>query len=118
MQRMCEAKGIKYHYQENGKTRILNPQLKNTVYRIATEAIENAIKHAVANNIWVTVTFNDDSLLLQVKDDGVGFSSDKLHTKETIGVPYMYQRAKFLKGELNIESIPGAGCKVTLNCPC
>ncbi|MHB8207642.1 sensor histidine kinase [Mucilaginibacter sp.] len=118
MERICRTMSIDFHYQQKGDVKVLDPQLKSVIYRIAIEAVENAIKHSVAANIWININFKDHGLIMEIKDDGCGFATDKLHVKETIGLPYMYQRAKLLNAELNIDSVLGTGSKITLNCPC
>lgn len=86
--------------------------------RIAREAITNAIKHAEASSIRVALRTDSrdekhPSVLLVIEDDGVGFDLDRAATGTRFGVSSMRERAAVLGGQLEIESRPGDGTRVT-----
>jgi signal transduction histidine kinase len=74
---------------------------KLSLYRIAQEALNNAVKHAQANNIRLTLLCNEDSeqLILTISDDGIGFVAGNHRTG--MGFNTMQSRTKLLNGELN-----------------
>ncbi len=87
------------------------------LYRIVQEAVVNAIKHARASTIEVCVRKCGTSLVLTVKDDGIGFDTEdasKAILRGHIGLEYMRQRAEILGGSLKIRSSPNKGTCVEI----
>ncbi|WP_163506352.1 GAF domain-containing sensor histidine kinase [Fodinicola acaciae] len=85
------------------------------VGRIATEALSNALKHASAQHIEVTLEFTPTTLRLTVADDGVGFDLARtVRQSRRMGLSSMTERAAALGGDLHVESKPGAGTIVSL----
>jgi signal transduction histidine kinase len=77
--------------------------------RIATESVMNAVKHAHASEVVVTVEAADGLVQLAVTDDGNGFVAD---TITGVGLSSMRERAEELGGSLVVESRPGGGTRV------
>ena len=84
-----------------------------SVYRIAHEAIINAIKHAKAELIQVSLAQKDGMLVLRVQDDGIGFTSNQAQTQH-FGLAYMKERAMMIGAKISIDSEPDEGSQVTL----
>jgi len=85
------------------------------VFRIAQEALQNALKHARASRITVRLGSEGDRLLLQVEDDGVGFDPEARELRSRrLGLTSMEERAHRLGGALEIATAPGAGTAVRL----
>ena len=82
-------------------------------YRIAQEALTNAVRHADARSIVLSVSARDDHLRLEVRDDGRGFDP-RGRSAEALGLAGMQERATALGGRFAIESTPGAGTVVSL----
>jgi signal transduction histidine kinase len=83
--------------------------------RIATEALSNALKHAQAQHIDVTLEFTPTTLHLTVADDGIGFDlAETVRQSRRMGLSSMTERAAALGGDLHLESKPGAGTTVSL----
>jgi signal transduction histidine kinase len=88
------------------------------VLRIAEEALNNALAHAAAERITVTLDGDDEGLRLEVRDDGSGFEPDRAEIRaKHLGLTSMEERAGELGGRLEIVSAPGAGTTVTLELP-
>ena len=91
------------------------PPLKNNVatqlYRIAQEAVNNAIKHADARHLVLKVHKKEEHLVLTVSDDGAGIPADR-EEAEGLGLHIMPYRARMLGASLTIDSRPGTGTSV------
>ncbi|HVU34091.1 MAG TPA: PAS domain-containing protein [Opitutaceae bacterium] len=81
------------------------------LYRIAQEAINNAVKHSAAKHITVTLDFSQEDKRLCIEDDGCGFDPEVKHGPSS-GLQLMPYRAAMIGGTLNILSQPRAGTKV------
>ena len=86
------------------------------LYRIAQEAVNNAVRHAGAGRIDITLTADDEGIRLTVEDDGSGIEA-RAGAAEGMGLRTMRYRASVLGGALDIASGPGRGTKVTCSVP-
>jgi signal transduction histidine kinase len=93
----------------------LAPELETAVYRIVQEALTNAVKHGGASRASVEVLEADGAVAITVRDDGSGF--DPQAATEGFGVAGMRERADILRGDLSVQSAPGAGTTVTVTLP-
>ncbi|MEM9531842.1 MAG: sensor histidine kinase [Pseudomonadota bacterium] len=82
-----------------------DPQRAQVVLRCAQEIITNAVKHADAENLWLTVRQDDEGLAIQARDDGRGTTE----VENGNGLTGMGERVRQLGGELSVKSDPGAG---------
>jgi signal transduction histidine kinase len=87
-----------------------------TVYRIAQEALTNALRHARARAVRVELGIADGRLRLVIADDGCGFDPSRRRTT-ALGLLSMEERALALGGRLGVTSAPGAGTTILLDCP-
>jgi signal transduction histidine kinase len=92
-----------------------DPEQDAEILRIAQEALHNALRHAGAEHVTVRLRADNEELVLEVEDDGVGFdpSAPELRSKR-LGLTSMEERATRLGGRLEIDSRPGAGTSVRL----
>ncbi|MFC2030918.1 ATP-binding protein [Chloroflexota bacterium] len=95
----------------------LAPDLEEELYRIAQEALNNALKHARASQVVLSVRVAEDSAALEVTDDGQGFDLADVHDKGGLGLISMQERADKIGGQLAVSSAPGEGTKVTVTAP-
>lgn len=99
----------------------LETSLEHTLYRLSQEAIANAIKHAGASSINVTVGYDGEANVeLSITDDGVGFDPDSLDdliATAHFGLASMEHRMEMVGGELRLASGPEAGTRVTARVP-
>ena len=86
-------------------------------FRIAQEALNNAAKHSKTKTAEVTATFNADTLMLKVRDHGIGVVQDQKHKKPGLGLIAMQERAELLGGTLKVRPAPDGGTIVTLTIP-
>jgi PAS domain S-box-containing protein len=88
------------------------------LYRIAQEAISNAVKHGGAKNIHIQLTSNNGSVKLSIQDDGIGFTESDLDKKKKgMGVNIMKYRANMMAGSLEITENGDSGTKVVCTIP-
>jgi two-component system sensor histidine kinase UhpB len=85
------------------------------LYRIAQEAVTNALKHAGASTLKLTLRPAGSAIRLEVADDGGGFDVARGH--EGFGSASMRERAALLGGNIEIDSRPGEGTRVSLLLP-
>jgi signal transduction histidine kinase len=89
--------------------------VEEALFRVANEAVGNALKHAHAKNIGVTLDICDGMATLKVHDDGRGFDQARHQAQPGhLGLPGMRERAAHVGAGLTIESAPGAGTTVTV----
>jgi signal transduction histidine kinase len=88
------------------------------VLRIAQEALQNALRHANAEHVYVRLRTDGEGLLLEIEDDGSGFDpwQPALRSRR-LGLTSMEERARKLGGTLRIRSEQGAGATVRLEVP-
>ena len=87
------------------------------VYRIAQEALKNAVKYAEADNIELRVTYDGKRLILSVADDGRGFVVKDHMSEMGLGLQSMKERVKLVSGHLVIYSRINSGTRVTATVP-
>lgn len=96
----------------------LEPDAEHQVLRVVQEAVTNALRHAKAERIVVTLTEDEHGLVARVVDDGVGFEpSAPGHRSRRLGLTSMQERADALDGTLAVRSAPGSGTTVELHIP-
>ena len=103
-----------------GVSRNLHPILRDEVYRLATEALRNAFRHAAAQNVEVEIRYDEKYFRLRVRDDGKGIPSDVLSgdgREGHYGLPGMRERAKLIGGKLAIWTELDGGTEIELNIP-
>jgi signal transduction histidine kinase/ligand-binding sensor domain-containing protein len=102
-----------------GTPRDLRPILRDDIYRIAREALQNAFRHAQASQIEADITYGDSLLRLRVRDDGKGIDPKHLHAGRDghWGLPGMRERAQQIGAQFEMWSEVGAGTEVELRIP-
>jgi signal transduction histidine kinase len=102
-----------------GTPRELHPILRDDVYRIAREALQNAFRHAQATKIEAEITYGERLLRVRIRDDGKGIDPKLLDAGRDghWGLPGMRERAGQIGARLDIWSEVGAGTEVELRIP-
>ncbi len=86
------------------------------LYRIMQELVNNAVKHAEASQILVLLQQTDHTLFLTVEDDGKGFDTTTGNKLKGAGLANIEARVEFLGGKIDIQSEPGTGTAITIEC--
>jgi two-component system sensor histidine kinase UhpB len=92
----------------------LTPEQELVVYRVAQEALTNAVRHADAGLLRFSLRSGGDEVVLTVEDDGRGFDPALVSAS---GIRGMRERALLVRARLAIDSAPGRGTAVTLRTP-
>ena len=90
------------------------------LYRIAQEALNNVLKHSGAQTCNVQLERDVRCVRLSVTDDGVGFAPearDPLHDAHGLGMASMFERARILHAQFDLQSAPGHGTAVRVELP-
>jgi len=95
----------------------LPPPIQLLIYQIAREAAMNALKHAEAENIWITLREKDEGVELQIRDDGKGFDTSAPPPEGHFGSVMMKERALVTGGTFTLASDPGEGTTITATFP-
>ncbi|MDP8956928.1 MAG: sensor histidine kinase [Actinomycetota bacterium] len=111
------SKGIATRVHSDVVEVSLPPPIQLLIYQIAREAAYNALKHAEAENIWITVKEIEDGVELQIRDDGKGFNTSAPPPEGHFGSVMMRDRAQVARGKLSVESEIGRGTVVTASFP-
>jgi signal transduction histidine kinase len=110
---------------EQGERR-LPVETEMELYRIAQEALANVIKHARASHVWVTLRYGNSGndvgdgrgchgcVVLEIRDDGVGFDLQTARERGTLGLSSITERAEKIGGMVTINTIPNGGTTVKI----
>ncbi|MBN1351338.1 GAF domain-containing sensor histidine kinase [candidate division KSB1 bacterium] len=107
-------------FEVTGEIYDFAPEAESNIFRIVQEAMNNVLQHANARHVWIKLKYGCEVLTIQIKDDGVGLKSlrgKNSNPEKGFGLMGMQERARFLNGELNIESSENAGTTVTVHIP-
>jgi signal transduction histidine kinase len=106
--------GIRVHFHNELRSR-LDLQAETVMYRAIQEALTNVSKYAQTDEASVSIADNGDTVTVRVEDRGRGFSRDS--KGKGVGLFSMEERARSVGGQLEVESAPGQGTRVTLTVP-
>ena len=95
---------------------IRNSDLATHLYRIAQEAVTNAIKHGQSRQIFIGLSHRRGNVILSIQDDGSGFTN-RLKNKEGMGIRTMNYRANMIGASLDIQKNPTGGTVVVCTLP-
>ncbi|MET9351229.1 sensor histidine kinase [Streptomyces termitum] len=116
----AERTGIPARFTATGTERPLHDEVSATLLRIAEEALANTERHSAATRAGVTLSYMDDEVVLDVRDDGRGFDPDALPAHGPgggFGLRGMRARAERLAGVVAVESAAGEGTAVSVRVP-
>jgi len=103
-----------------GESRNLHPIVRDEIYKIAAEAVRNALRHAQARQVEVEICYDNEQFRLRVRDDGKGIDPAVLSRQGSeghYGLPGMRERATIVAAKLTVCSEVDAGTEVELRIP-
>jgi len=95
----------------------INPEIQAQLVRILQEAFSNIRKHARASKVWVNVREWNHHLLLDLGDDGIGFSAEDVPELSRHGLRGMRERAELIGAEFQITSQVDLGTTIHIEVP-
>ncbi len=104
-------------FEDAGAPPLGDPGVAVQLYRVAQEAISNAVRHGRARHVSVTLAADEGGLRLEVRDDGSGWPSDGRPPTGGAGLRIMHHRASVLGGTLAFQHTPGGGVTVVCALP-
>jgi signal transduction histidine kinase len=119
-ERWAEGSSVATDVTVTGRPRPLAPEAEVTLLRAAQEALTNVRKHAGANRVMLTLSYMEDRVTLDVKDDGAGFEpgrSGSTMSNGGFGLRAMRERVERSGGSLLVESEPGKGTVLAVELP-
>lgn len=103
---------------EDQDLRDLGPDTSSGLYRIAQEAVQNAIRHSGADRIDISVNGEGPNLVVRITDDGKGFNVDEAERRRPRrGLLQMRQRAQLINAKLRIDTAPREGTCIEVTMP-
>jgi signal transduction histidine kinase len=109
-----DSVGIPAAVATTGEPRALHPEVEHSLLRVAQEALTNVAKHANATRVGLTLSYMEDVVALDIRDDGRGFTPG---TTTGFGLIAMRQRVTRLAGSFEVESAPGEGTGISATVP-
>ena len=116
--------GVPVSFTTTGTPRVLRPEIEVALLRTAQEALANVAKHAHASRVGLTLSYMEDLITLDVRDDGVGFATVNgtgprrpRDAEGGFGLAAMRQRVQGVAGTLEVESEPNAGTAISATIP-
>jgi signal transduction histidine kinase len=107
---------VPIHFETHGDVKVPDPQLGMHLYRIAQEALSNAIRHAKASRVSVTLDQLDDHLLMSIDDDGDGFAQAGA-SPGGMGLSTMKYRARLIGADFKVDTARSGGTHVHCSIP-
>jgi PAS domain S-box-containing protein len=111
----CENTGIKCHFKCARGVRVPDDTAALHLYRVAQEAVTNAVKHSGATNVLISLDRDPKHVCVSVQDDGKGFTVRK--RRKGLGLHMMRYRANALGGELKVQRRRTGGMDITCVIP-
>ncbi len=114
---VAEAHQVAIDVDISGTSSAIDADAALCLYRITQEALRNVVKHSGAARAAVALTIQTSEVRLRVGDDGAGFDSSAVQGKDTLGLVSMRERARLVKGQLQVTSAPGHGTRIDVRVP-
>jgi signal transduction histidine kinase/ligand-binding sensor domain-containing protein len=93
--------------------RVLSPEIRHSLFLVAKEAINNVVRHARAGKVRLLIVVTDETLKINITDDGHGFNGEQRGHYCSDGLRNMKQRMAEIGGQFSVESKPEAGTTVS-----
>ncbi|MBM7783524.1 sensor histidine kinase [Tenggerimyces flavus] len=122
VERWSALNGVPAEVVTTGTPRPLHPEVEVTLLRVGQEALANVAKHAGASRAGLTLSYMEDVVTLDVRDNGSGFDLAGVEGRDPsatggFGLHSMRQRVQRLTGSLAVESAPGEGTAISASVP-
>jgi len=116
--RLHESSGIEVNVALADVDDELSLDARLAIYRMTQESLSNVVRHSGAPAASVTLALDDAKVTLIVEDEGCGFSPEQTSARGTgLGLIGLHERALMAGGQVDIDSRPGKGTRVTVRLP-
>jgi len=95
----------------------LHPDLMISLYRIIQESLTNVIRHAQASQVRLTIKEKNNTLEIEIKDNGKGIEESQIRASDNLGLIGIKERVLRWNGELDITGLDGKGTLMRINLP-
>jgi two-component system nitrate/nitrite sensor histidine kinase NarX len=112
-----ENSGLQVNLIDVQDTNALVPEVQVQLIRIVQEALSNVRKHAQATQVWISCRIVSGELILEVRDDGRGFSPEDIPGPSRYGLQGMRERTELIGAEFQVISCPQEGTTVRVRLP-
>jgi two-component system nitrate/nitrite sensor histidine kinase NarX len=112
-----ELSGLPVHLEESPVEARVSPEVQAQLIRIVQEALSNVRKHAHAGEVWLALRQSNGDLVLEVRDDGEGFTPQDIPNASRHGLRSMRERAELIGADFQVVSLPEQGAIVRLRLP-
>ncbi|MBO0446367.1 sensor histidine kinase [Enterococcus ureilyticus] len=118
LHRLTETTGVVIHFIPMIENKRFPDRVETITYRVLQESVMNSIKHAIVDELFVTLSEQAAHLVLTVRDHGKGFDIQKVtEFSQGLGLLNMQERAESIGGHLTVHSEKSEGTVVTLRLP-
>jgi PAS domain S-box-containing protein len=112
-----EHQDVVIEFTQGDVRTFLSREVSLCLFRVVQESLRNAVKHSGAKHFEVHLRETPDQVEVEIKDEGVGFDSDRAKKNGGLGLISMQERANLVNGTVTIESKPNCGTKIRANIP-
>ena len=112
-----DKKSLQVQVYTEGLDQYVDANTKLVLYRVLQECVTNVIKHAAATTLDISVIRSTDGIDAMVEDNGKGFDTINKNSFEGIGLKNIRTRVEYLKGTVDIDSIPEQGTVIAIHIP-
>jgi ligand-binding sensor domain-containing protein/signal transduction histidine kinase len=118
-QQVSRTSRVPVRFEASGRPLPLDRAVEYVLLMVAREAVSNAVHHAQPEEVCITVSFDRDSMRMQVRDNGKGFRLDDVvgNQESHFGLIGMRERIEHLGGRFEIDSAPGRGTLLSVDLP-
>jgi signal transduction histidine kinase len=119
VQDFAEQYGIRVEFEAVAMNdQRLSSEAETAIYRIVQESLTNVALHARATLVDLLVGRRNDSVIVTIEDNGIGFAPTEHMVEDQLGLFGMRERVQMLNGHFTLESAPGKGTTISAEIPC
>lgn len=91
--------------------------IATALFRVYQESLTNVLRHAAAKQVTTVLTIDNNNLILEISDNGIGFEMSEIENKKTLGITGIRERTIMMRGNFHMESQKGKGTRLTIQVP-
>ncbi len=115
--RVAKHSGLRIEFSMVGFDQRVDNSVEIVLYRLAQEALTNAVKHSKASIFRLSIVQSYPHIIFVAEDDGVGFDPGASDGRQALGLLSMRERAAMLRGTFSIASAKGGGTRIRIEIP-